>query len=130
MSSGGNCGYKSKHSFPAVALIEVLANFHTNPKLLPETYHLIKVIAPQGLLGEVLASNRLPEGWRENVRETRALGDEWLATKFGALLVVPSVPSPESSNYLLNPLHRDAKKLDRVVDGSNMIAVCSGCLEG
>ncbi len=102
--------YLSEH--PAVALVEVLANLHTNPKLLPETHQLIKVIVPQGLLKEVLASDRLSEGWRENVRETRAMGDEWLAMNFSALLVVPSAPSPESSNCLLNPLHRDAKKVE------------------
>jgi RES domain-containing protein len=102
--------YLSEH--PAIALIEVLANLHTNPNLIPETYQLIKIIAPQGVLMEVLACERLSEGWRENSTETRAIGDEWLAKKFSALLVVPSGPSPESSNCLLNPLHRDAKKVE------------------
>jgi RES domain-containing protein len=101
--------YLSEH--PAVALIEVLANLHSNPRLLPETYQLIKAIAPQGLPAEVLAPDRLSEGWRENLRETQAIGDEWLAQRHSALLVVPSVPSPESSNWLLNPLHGDAKTM-------------------
>ena len=102
--------YLSEH--PAVALIEVLVNLHTNPKLLPESYQLIKVTAPQGLIKEVLASERLSEGWRENSTETRAIGDEWLDQRHSALIVVPSAPSPASSNYLLNPLHRDAKKVE------------------
>jgi hypothetical protein len=33
--------------------------------------------------------------------------------------MVPSAPSPESSNYLLNPLHPDARSL--VIDWSRWI---------
>jgi RES domain-containing protein len=36
--------YLSEH--PAVALVEVLANLHTNPKLFPDSYQLIKVMTP------------------------------------------------------------------------------------
>ena len=86
--------YLSEH--PAVALIEVLANLRTNPKLFPENYQLIKVIAPQGILIEVLASDRLSEGWRESSTETQTIGDEWLDQRHTALIVVPSLPSPES----------------------------------
>jgi len=102
--------YLSEH--PAVALVEVLANLHINPKLFPETYQLIKVIAPDGLPREILAPDRLSDGWRENLTETRSVGDEWLAKHFGALLMVPSVPSPESFNCLLNPLHPEAKRME------------------
>jgi RES domain-containing protein len=101
--------YLSEH--PAVALVEVLANLHTNPKLFPGTYQLIKVMAPEDLPREVLARDRLPEGWPNQVAVTRSIGDEWLAQRSTALLIVPSVPSPESLNCLLNPLHPDARKI-------------------
>jgi RES domain-containing protein len=101
--------YLSEH--PAVALVEVLANLHTNAKLLPEKYQLIKILAPDDLARESLPPNRLTEGWRERLVDTRPIGDEWLAGGAAALLMVPSAPSPESWNYLLNPLHRDAQKL-------------------
>jgi RES domain-containing protein len=107
---GKRIAYLSEH--PAVALVEILANLHTNPKLLPETYQLIKAISPQDLPREVVAADRLAESWRENLAETQAIGDEWLAQRRSALLVVPSVPSPESYNCLLNPLHPDAKKVN------------------
>jgi len=102
--------YLSEH--PAVALLEVLANLHINPKLFPETYQLIKVIAVGDLPRETVPPDRLSESWRENLRETQSVGDEWLAKQSGGLLFVPSVPSPESFNCLLNPLHPDAKKVE------------------
>jgi RES domain-containing protein len=55
----------------------------------------------------------LDEDWRESVEATRAMGDAWLASRRSALLRVPSAPSPESWNYLLNPLHAEAGQLVR-----------------
>ena len=101
--------YLSEH--PAVALVEVLANLHTNPKLFPDSYQLIKVMTPEDMQRDVLARDRLPDGWREQIAETRSIGDEWLEQRETPLLVVPSVPSPESLNCLLNPLHPDARRV-------------------
>ena len=101
--------YLSEH--PALALIEVLANLKGNPKLFPDTYQLMKVSAAETVSEVVLASNSLAANWRENTSETRSAGDAWLAGRISAMLAVPSVPSPESINYLLNPLHPDAKGL-------------------
>jgi RES domain-containing protein len=101
--------YLSEH--PALALIEVLANLKGNPKLFPDTYQLMKVSTADTVSEVVLASNSLAANWRENTSETRSAGDVWLAGRISAMLAVPSVPSPESINYLLNPLHPDAKGL-------------------
>jgi RES domain-containing protein len=101
--------YLSEH--PAVALVEVLANLHTNPKLFPDTYQLIKVMAPDDLSKQTLGPDSLSDLWRDHLAETQAIGDEWLATRPAALLMVPSVPSPESFNFILNPLHPDARDL-------------------
>ena len=53
----------------------------------------------------------LPPDWPESTSTTQAIGDDWLQNHRSALLAVPSVPSPESVNYLFNPLHQDASKL-------------------
>jgi RES domain-containing protein len=101
--------YLSEH--PALALIEVLANLKGNPKLFPDTYQLMKVGAADNVSRETLEPNSLADNWRENGSETRSAGDSWLARTSSALLVVPSAASPESFNYLFNPLHPDAKGL-------------------
>ena len=101
--------YLSEH--PALALVEVLANLHGDPGLLPNSYQLIKVRLEPGLFAEQLDAVSLADNWREDFNETQAAGDEWLARGSAALLAVPSAPSPESVNYLLNPLHADARRL-------------------
>ena len=87
----------------ATALLEVLANLKGDPRLFPSTYQLVKV----GVSGSVsVTAANLPAS--EAMEDTQAFGDAWLAGMESALLVVPSVPAPESVNYLLNPRHADA----------------------
>lgn len=101
--------YLSEH--PALALIEVLANLKGNPKLFPDSYQLMKVSVDDIVSQQIFPFESLASDWRERVSETRSAGDAWLSAGSLALLAVPSVPSPESLNYLLNPLHPDAKGL-------------------
>ncbi len=100
--------YLSEH--PAVALIEALANLRGDPRFFPESYQLIKVVVADNVFRPTLGST-LSTKWRGRVAETRFLGDAWLEEGSSALLAVPSAPSPESWNYLLNPLHPDAAGL-------------------
>lgn len=109
LARGKRIVYLSEH--PALALIEVLANLKGNPRLFPDTYQLMKVNSPEGVTVNTLVPNILESNWRENEKGTRAAGDSWLAGGNSAILAVPSAPSPESTNYLLNPLHPDAKNL-------------------
>jgi RES domain-containing protein len=96
---------------PALALIETLANLKGNPGLFPDTYQLIRISVADSVSMEELAPGILANNWRDDIPQTRSAGDSWLADGRSALLSVPSAPSPESRNYLLNPLHKDASGL-------------------
>jgi RES domain-containing protein len=89
-------------------MIEVLVNLEGDPELFPDSLQLIKAEASENVSILVLNADVLPANWRNNLAVTRAIGDDWLRSGRSALLAVPSVPSPESLNYLFNPLHRDA----------------------
>jgi RES domain-containing protein len=101
--------YLSEH--PAVALLEVLANLRGDPRLFPDTYQLLKIDIDPDAFASAASIPNLPESWRDDLTLTRREGDLWLANGRSALLAVPSAPSPESLNYLLNPKHLDAQKL-------------------
>jgi RES domain-containing protein len=98
--------------YPALALIEVLVNLKGSPKLFPDSYQLMKVTVADHLATDVLAPDNLSIGWRDDIQQTKSIGDSWLAKGNSALLTVPSVPSPESVNYLFNPLHTNAKGVE------------------
>jgi len=55
---------------------------------------------------------RLPKNWRKlKLRETRALGRRWVDEASSPVLRVPSFVVPSESNFVLNPVHRDFRKL-------------------
>jgi RES domain-containing protein len=106
-AKGKRIVYLAEH--PAVALLEMLANLKGSPRLFPDAYRMMKIAGLESVSVESVGA--LDEDWRERVEATRAVGDAWLMERRSALLRVPSAPSPESWNYLLNPLHAEATGL-------------------
>ena len=51
----------------------------------------------------------LSEGWQTDFVATRRCGDTWLASAAALLLRVPSGVVGRTDNFLLNPLHPDAR---------------------
>ena len=94
----------------SLAALEYLV--HIDPALAPRDLVALELEIPDPLL-TTLDPARLPKGWRGLPADPKcaALGDAWLESCRSALLAVPSVPSPESVNYLFNPLHKDAAGL-------------------
>jgi RES domain-containing protein len=79
---------------------------------LPRFYKLLEIQAPDDLSIEKLEDfAKLPKGWPKKEGVTRALGDQWLNRNSAALLEVPSALVPRTSNFLLNPLHPEAAKI-------------------
>jgi RES domain-containing protein len=101
--------YLSEHS--ALSLIEVVANLKGDPNIFPDAYQLMKVRVAPHLTVDSIEVSALPDGWQGNLAATRAHGDDWLNRRSATLLAVPSAVAPESWNFLLNPLHDDARQV-------------------
>ena len=101
--------YFAEH--PAVALVEILANLRGNPELYPRDFQLLKIESIGAASSLDLSKDQISRIDSDSVSITQNIGDEWLAAGSSALLRVPSIPSPESWNFLLNPLHPDAASL-------------------
>lgn len=92
---------------PAAALLEVCV--HTTANDVPPDFTLLRIEAPEPRI-QVIKVSDLPSGWKSRLEVTRNLGTAWLKKKETALLQVPSAIVPETTNFLLNPAHPDAKK--------------------
>ncbi len=115
-SAGHRVVYTSEH--PALALLENLAHIEAEPNDLPDTYQLLEIDVADDIAAEVIDARHLSKtnaNWRSDLAATRALGDEWLVGQRTALLRLPSVILPKSTNLLLNPAHADAKRA-RIVE--------------
>ena len=98
---------------PAGALLERIVHMTdmVEDAFLPQFYQLLKVAVPDDLAVKQLNSIA-PTDWKERPEFTRNLGDTWLAERETPLARVPSVIAPQTWNYLLNPEHPDAKKIE------------------
>jgi RES domain-containing protein len=101
--------YLAEH--PAVCLIENLVSLDGDPSFFPEHFQLLRISAPDSLAVADLTPKQSSSINPQNLTSTQVIGDAWLVAMSSALLRVPSFPSPESWNYLLNPLHPDASSL-------------------
>ena len=55
--------------------------------------------------------SKLKEDWSTDEGNTRWIGDEFLKSASSLLLKVPSAIIPEETNVLINPRHKDFKKV-------------------
>lgn len=105
---------------PGVAVL--YASGHQSLAVLEMLVHLDPQDAARYLtfrldFGEALVERwpveNLPAGWREEMpaHAARELGDAWARSSRSALLAVPSVIIPDETNYVLNPVHPDFKKI-------------------
>lgn len=86
---------------------------HVDPDVAPE--HLITISAdiPQSVAIESIKPADLPEGWRRYPAPevTQEIGTKWVKKGSTLVLSVPSVLIPDELNYLINPAHRDFRRL-------------------
>lgn len=106
-SPGHAIVYLAEH--PALALLEALVHLELGDlSAIPSHYQLLEIEAPARLPREVVSGSLLVGEWVQDIAMTRAIGDAWLRQCRAALLSVPSAIVPNSRNWLINPMHRDA----------------------
>ncbi len=96
---------------PSSALLENLVHLELDEEDRPASYQMLKIAILPDTPAEECLPAELPGGWRTREAATRAIGDRWLARGRTALLKVPSVLTPETWNWMLNPRHADAGRL-------------------
>jgi len=93
----------------ALAAMETFVHLGEDAARLDYVYFEIEI--PDTL--HILPLTSKPRGWRAEPPgpASQRVGDRWLRAKASALLEVPSVIIPTETNLVLNPEHRDARKL-------------------
>ena len=76
---------------------------------LPSDYQLLAVECPDDVAFD--DAGDLPEQWRSDQIVTQGVGDGWLDRESSVLLRVPSAIVPYTWNWLFNPTHQDARRV-------------------
>ena len=86
---------------------------HVDTDLAPRGLVVIQVDIPDTLTIETVKIESLPRVWRRYPapEALKDIGTAWAARASTAILVVPSAVIPEERNYLLNPNHRDFRRI-------------------
>ena len=102
----------------SLATLELLVHLH-NTSVLP-SFSICPVDFDYSLV-ELLDPATLPRDWRQSPPpiSLQTIGDDWISRGSPVVLRVPSVVIETEHNYLINPAHRDFKKL---VIGSKCLA--------
>lgn len=100
----------------ALATLETLV--HINVVTLPMNRYLVRMEVPGHVweLRQILPLADAPVGWDAEPygKVSLDIGEQWLAERAAAILLVPSIMVPEECNALINPLHPDAKAIKPV----------------
>ena len=107
-SPGVRVVYVSEHQ--STAAFEVFVN--RMPFILKEAYKAFHLEWPDSLI-ELFPVRNLPANWRvfPPPIETTEIGDRWVEEGRSAVLALPSAISPADTNFLVNPEHRDFKRI-------------------
>ena len=89
----------------------LLVHLELSPDMIPGSYELLKIQAPDSVSREHVPPSSLTGEWRTKPAETRSIGDRWLAGQNSALLQIPSAIMPETWNWMLYPSCSDASEL-------------------
>ena len=94
----------------SLALCEHLSNLGVNI-LLPNLY-IVEIIIPEKISVLELSAKNFPEDWRKTLSSyCEGMGLSWLADAKTCIMKVPSAVIPEEYNYVINPLHSEAKNI-------------------
>jgi RES domain-containing protein len=86
---------------------------HLDPGDAPTDLVAILADIPDAVPRAVIGIEQLPDDWRAYPAPERVadLGSQWIRSGRTAVLVVPSAVVLQERNYLLNPIHRDFRRL-------------------
>lgn len=110
-SPGGPMVYTS--ATISLALLETFVHADRE-ELAGVGYVAIPVDIPPFVRVKRIDRSVLPKGWQKydpSPPELKRIGDEWIRECRQAVLAVPSAVLPQELNSLLNPAHRDMKRL-------------------
>lgn len=93
----------------ALAVLQMMVQ----DEALAARYVMIPAQVPDDIAIDRIDARSLPAGWRSirHIETLREIGAEWARSRRSAVLAVPSAVIPAETNFLLNPLHPDFRRI-------------------
>ena len=94
----------------ALCLVEIMV--HVPAGIIPKDYYLVSISIPDNTHIIAIDPKDLPDNWSKNPvpASTQKMGNAFIARQ-ALVLKVPSAIVKDEWNYLINPSHKDFKKV-------------------
>ena len=108
-SAGVPVVYCSEHL--SLAALETLV--HIVPVMVRDKFRAYRIEFDDSLLS-IMTEKKLPRGWDAQPPSTasKSVGDDWIKSGRSAVLALPSVLIRLERTFLVNPNHRDFRKIE------------------
>ena len=94
--------------FISLSILEILVR--ADKFTSPDAYTLLNIQIPENSVANI-ELKKLKDGWQNHIEYTRSIGEEFLKANQTLVLKVPSAIVPQEHNFLINPQHKDFKKV-------------------
>lgn len=94
--------------FISLCILEIIVR--TDMHYLPVDYKLISLEIPDEFISEIQLK-KLKADWTHHLQYTQWIGEEFLKSNQSLALQVPSAIVPQEHNFLVNPNHKNFKRL-------------------
>lgn len=80
------------------------------------SFSMLTVEVPDDVAIQRISLITLPDDWHQypHLTHTKEFGQQWIEQEKALLLQVPSAVYPDETNWLINPHHPDAKRIQLV----------------
>ena len=103
-------GVRMLYTGEFISLVILESLVHIRETTAPERQYLLQVEIPQTDFSEI-SNAKIKENWQAHINYTQWMGDEFIKANETLFVKVPSVVVPQEHNFLVNPLHKDFKKV-------------------
>ena len=103
-------GVKMLYTSKSISLTILETLVHLRMDILPPTQYLLSIDVPEKDMTEI-SVDKIKPGWHNEPEYTQWIGDQFILTGQFLMLMVPSVIIPQEKNVLINPQHKNYKKV-------------------
>jgi RES domain-containing protein len=98
--------------FISLSILESLCHLRHN--YIPGSQYLLQIETPELDNLPVISLEKMKQNWYQEAQYTQWIGDQFFKNNESLMLKVPSAVVHQEHNFLINPLHKDFKKVEIV----------------
>lgn len=107
-------GTKMLYTAGSISLAVLEALVHLKERNFPPNQYLLKISVAGTIDPIEITNEKIKADWKKDLAYSRWIGDEFSKNNESLIMKIPSAVIQEEGNFIINPLHKDFKKIKLV----------------